>query len=139
MVPRGCRRWRGRRPLSGATPLRTTAVHALVEWTRSRPLLGPRCHAAAIGEPSTAAPGGLSPEDTPQFVLLTHDDGVDAESRGAMLKLLKGKKAAQGCPLTATMFTLMDPEGWTCERQGGCLWGLVWLVQCKAAEHDNPV
>lgn len=98
----------------------------------SRSLIGPRCHAAAIGEPSIVAPGGLSPEDTPQFVLLTHDDGVDAEARGAMLELLKGKKAAQGCPLTATMFTLMDPEGWTCERQGDCLWGPVWCVPCKA-------
>ncbi|KAI7842639.1 hypothetical protein COHA_003743 [Chlorella ohadii] len=69
--------------------------------------------AAAVGEPSIVAPGGLTPEETPQFVLLTHDDGIDAESRGAMLKLLKGKTAAQGCPLTATMFALMDPDGWT--------------------------
>jgi len=51
-------------------------------------------------------------------VLLTHDDGIDAESRGAMLKLLKGKTAAQGCPLTATIFALMDPDCWSCEPPG---------------------
>ncbi len=66
-------------------------------------------------------------------MLLTHDDGIDAESRGAMLKLLKGKTAAQGCPLTATMFALMDPDGWTCEQQGVVVWGLgaqVWRGGC---------
>lgn len=80
--------------------------------------LDPPWPAAAVGKPSIIVPGGLAPEETPQFILLTHDDGVDAESWSAMLKLLKGKTAEKGCPLTATMFTLMDPDGWTCEWIG---------------------
>lgn len=62
-------------------------------------------------------------------MLLTHDDGIDAESRGALLKLLKGKTAAQGCPLTATMFALMDPDGWTCESSRGS-WCGDWMRRC---------
>jgi hypothetical protein len=89
----------------------------LLLWTLLVALGATTSWAAAVGEPSIAAPGGLSPEETPQFILLTHDDGVDAESRSAMLKLLKGKTAEKGCQLTATMFTLMDPDGWTaCEE-----------------------
>lgn len=50
-------------------------------------------------------------------LLLQHDDGVDSEARKAMLGIAKGRETPNGCPVTATMFTLLDPDGWTsCEE-----------------------
>ncbi|KAL4451906.1 hypothetical protein ABPG75_007568 [Micractinium tetrahymenae] len=66
--------------------------------------------------PSLDAPGGLAPDQAPMFVLFTHDDGVDFEARRAILDVTEGRASANGCQVSATMFTLYDPDGWTvCE------------------------
>ncbi|EFN52751.1 hypothetical protein CHLNCDRAFT_138342 [Chlorella variabilis] len=48
-------------------------------------------------------PGGLRPSRVPQFVLFTHDDAVDGEAH-RLVKSVTAGRAANGCPLTATMF-----------------------------------
>ncbi|EFN55781.1 hypothetical protein CHLNCDRAFT_145232 [Chlorella variabilis] len=74
------------------------------------------CAAAGV-PPSINAPGNLTRDQLPMFVLFTHDDGVDSEARKAMLGIAKGRETPNGCPVTATMFTLLDPDGWTsCEE-----------------------
>ncbi|KAL4424966.1 hypothetical protein ABPG77_002851 [Micractinium sp. CCAP 211/92] len=50
------------------------------------------------------APGGLPLGLTPQFVLLTHDDGVSRSSRDMLRAITDGRRAPNGCPLTATLF-----------------------------------
>lgn len=44
---------------------------------------------------------------------MQHDDGVDATARKAVMQVTKGRETPNGCPLTATMFTQLDSEGWT--------------------------
>ncbi|KAL4421300.1 hypothetical protein ABPG75_010591 [Micractinium tetrahymenae] len=64
---------------------------------------------AALGfiEYTTSPPGGLSPDQVPQFVLFTHDDAVNSESYAAVRSIANGREI-NGCPITATMFTKVD-------------------------------
>lgn len=54
--------------------------------------------------PLIASPGGLSPDQIPQFVLLTHDDGVNRAAKDLLRSVTDGRQTANGCPLTATLF-----------------------------------
>lgn len=54
----------------------------------------------------TAPPGGLDPSDTPQFLLLTHDDAVNSEAVDAITAMLDGRSSVDGCKAAATFFTL---------------------------------
>ncbi|KAI7838168.1 hypothetical protein COHA_008016 [Chlorella ohadii] len=67
--------------------------------------------AAAVHAASTSTPGGLSREETPQFVLLTHNDAIKAGTASGMSALTSGK-SANGCPVVATMFVLADGTNW---------------------------
>lgn len=67
--------------------------------------------AAALGA-SPSTPGDLSPEETPMFVLLTHDDAVTSQTFDLMTSITDGKQA-NGCPLVATMFVLS--QGTDCD------------------------
>lgn len=53
----------------------------------------------------TSAPGGLMPERTPQFILLTVDDGLNP---GTLIRsVTDGRTHLDGCPVPATMFVSM--------------------------------
>ncbi|CAG9792398.1 unnamed protein product [Diatraea saccharalis] len=53
---------------------------------------------------STAIPGGLRPRDTPQFVLVTFDDGVNILNIETYRSSLYGRTNANGCPAGATFY-----------------------------------
>lgn len=53
---------------------------------------------------SQSPPGGLASSNTPMFILFSHDDGLASYSADFMLEVTEGNTAAQGCPVTATMF-----------------------------------
>ncbi|KAL4446727.1 hypothetical protein ABPG77_007971 [Micractinium sp. CCAP 211/92] len=63
--------------------------------------------------PSTSPPGGLRPSETPQFILLTHDDAITPTAAAAFRAILGGRSSADGCPAVATLFTLA--RGTDCE------------------------
>ena len=65
------------------------------DWDRC---LGP-CHC-----PSPNAPKGLLKSQTPQFVLITHDDAVTPLSDSLMRQLTDGFENANGCNVPATWF-----------------------------------
>lgn len=50
------------------------------------------------------APGGLQPPQVPQFVLLTHDDGVSGRVLETLKNITDGRSSAYGCPAVATLF-----------------------------------
>lgn len=47
----------------------------------------------------TEVPGGLSPEDIPQFVLLTFDDAVNGINKEFFAELFKDRQNPNGCPI----------------------------------------
>ena len=55
---------------------------------------------------SNSAPGGLKPEDIPQFILITHDDAVNAFSNKAVTNVINRFTNPNGCNVPATWFTL---------------------------------
>lgn len=64
----------------------------------------------AVGEPQLDPPGGLPRGKAPQFVLFTHDDAI-TDSTASMMQSVTDGRAANGCPLTATMFALVAGSG----------------------------
>jgi hypothetical protein len=63
------------------------------------------CQPPACLCPSTNPPGNLSRDDTPQFILLTLDDGVGDYYQSFVDKILKAHNNSNGCPIPATYFT----------------------------------
>ncbi|PRW56282.1 hypothetical protein C2E21_4979 [Chlorella sorokiniana] len=55
--------------------------------------------------PSIKPPGGLDPKDTPQFILLTHDDAIRTATNRMYRQVCDGRTNPNGCPFRATMFT----------------------------------
>lgn len=55
--------------------------------------------------PSTDPPGGLSYDDTPQFILFTHDDAITWTTDSRIRQVTDGKTNPNGCPTRATLFT----------------------------------
>ncbi|XP_069981949.1 uncharacterized protein Cda5 isoform X18 [Penaeus vannamei] len=50
-------------------------------------------------------PGGLTPKETPQIVLLTFDDSVNDLNKELYTELFQnGRKNPNGCPITSTMY-----------------------------------
>ncbi|KAL4420561.1 hypothetical protein ABPG75_010217 [Micractinium tetrahymenae] len=78
--------------------------------------------------PSTSPPGGLDPADTPQFVLLTHDDSITSKTAAAVHSIAGGKATADGCPVVATMFTSLDSN--QCS-----LTSSLYSAGCEIADH----
>lgn len=52
----------------------------------------------------TDIPGGLSREETPQFVMLTFDDAITQLNTALYRKMLYKRERPDGCPLSATFF-----------------------------------
>jgi len=77
--------------------------------------------------PSSSPPGGLSPEDTPQIMLLTFDDLVDSNRYGLLQQVLTNHWNPNGSTLQATFFMNTD-------------WTDYWLVQQLHAQgHELAV
>ncbi|KAJ3007521.1 UNVERIFIED_CONTAM: hypothetical protein HDU68_003472, partial [Siphonaria sp. JEL0065] len=55
--------------------------------------------------PSFSPPGGLAVADTPQFVLITFDDWVTAQSYQNVTPIFQGLKNPNGCAAKGTFFT----------------------------------
>nr|WJN23032.1 chitin deacetylase 5a [Antheraea pernyi] len=53
---------------------------------------------------NTDIPGGLAPRDTPQFVLLTFDDGVNVINTETYRRLIYNRKNSNGCPAGTTFY-----------------------------------
>ncbi|XP_047036825.1 chitin deacetylase 8-like [Helicoverpa zea] len=53
---------------------------------------------------STEIPGGLLPRDTPQFVTVTFDDGVNVININTYREVLDGRQNSNGCPAGATFY-----------------------------------
>jgi LysM repeat protein len=62
---------------------------------------------------SNFPPGGLAAATTPQFILVTHDDAVNAYSNKVVRSLTDGHLNANGCNVPATWYTLQT--GSECE------------------------
>ncbi|PSC74206.1 left border a [Micractinium conductrix] len=75
------------------------------------------CKAPACMCPSTKTPGGLAPADTPQFVLITHDDSVNALQNRLVRTMTDGFKNPNGCNVPATWFALKDKTNCTLVQQ----------------------
>lgn len=65
-----------------------------------------RCSSADI-------PGGLRPQDTPQFVLLTFDDAVTIANIGFYRTAMNNRKNVDGCPVAATYFVSHEYTDYT--------------------------
>lgn len=76
------------------------AAQLLVPHLALAPPLLPPAPAVA---PSTSAPGGLQPAQTPQFVIISHDDSIKEDTHNMLVSLTDGK-TANGCPVTLTLF-----------------------------------
>eukprot|EP00887_Chlorella_sp_A99_P008201 scaffold12.g8201.t1 len=66
----------------------------------------PSCHCA-----STNIPGGLKPENTPQFLVITHDDAINDISNSAIRGITGKLKNPNGCQAgfaAATWFTIKN-------------------------------
>ncbi|KAI3433743.1 hypothetical protein D9Q98_003550 [Chlorella vulgaris] len=76
-------------------------------WSIAAVLLLGLCAVAAkpakVGV-SDSAPGGLAPEDTPQFILWSHDDEVSSESAKQVLNIADKRSNPNGCKLPVTWF-----------------------------------
>lgn len=55
--------------------------------------------------PSTDPPGGLSYDETPQFILFTHDDAITWTTDNRIRSVTDGPTNPNGCPTRATLFT----------------------------------
>jgi len=53
---------------------------------------------------SQSPPGGISPNEAPQFVLISYDDAVNDSTFGIIKNMYKGLAHSNGCPVVATHF-----------------------------------
>ncbi|KAL4458965.1 hypothetical protein ABPG75_013830 [Micractinium tetrahymenae] len=55
---------------------------------------------------SNLPPGGLTPQQIPQFILISHDNALDMRPYEHMLKVLGQKKQRNGCTVPVTWFAM---------------------------------
>ncbi|KAK0519622.1 hypothetical protein OC834_006186 [Tilletia horrida] len=63
----------------------------------------PNCHCA-----STSPPGGLSPADTPQFIVFTADDAIQTYTVNAVNGFLQQRKNPNGCTPQMSYYTSLS-------------------------------
>ncbi|PSC74660.1 carbohydrate esterase family 4 [Micractinium conductrix] len=61
--------------------------------------LPPKCKCASYG-----IPGGLTPGEVPQFVVLTNDDAITVTTKPVIMDITKSAYNPQGCAIPATWF-----------------------------------
>ena len=62
------------------------------------------CQAPSCRCASTTPPGGISPANLPQLIVLTFDDGINSFTHDAITQSLTGLTNPNGCPVPATFF-----------------------------------
>lgn len=87
--------------------------------------LAPDCVCAA-----TAPPGGLAPEDTPQFIVITHDDAITADTNKGIRAIIDQHTNRNGCNVPATFYVLT--LGTQCE-----LTKLFWEQNSEISIHSS--
>lgn len=68
----------------------------------------PKCNCA-----STSPPGGLSPSDTPMFVVFTADDAIQSYTIDAVNQFLAQRKNPNGCPVKMSYYTSLNYTNYT--------------------------
>ncbi|KAK7464092.1 hypothetical protein VKT23_006253 [Stygiomarasmius scandens] len=68
----------------------------------------PDCNCA-----STSPPGGLDPEDTPQFIVFTADDAVQSYTLDSVNQFLAQRKNPNGCAPKMTYYTSLNYTNYT--------------------------
>eukprot|EP00887_Chlorella_sp_A99_P001199 scaffold14.g1199.t1 len=101
-------------------PLRASAANVVgPEWYKCDPLT---CQAPDCMCPSDSAPGGLTPAETPQFVLVQHSMALEEQAYGIMESVRKGLNNPNGCPIPMTWFAMMYHSncstGWAAQGRG---------------------
>jgi len=66
------------------------------------------CKAPACRCASIAPPNGLTPEKTPQFILITHDDAINPFSNKVVRSVIDIHTNPNGCNVPATWYTLQQ-------------------------------
>ena len=70
--------------------------------------------AGAPPQPPSAlalTPGCLAAAQTPQFVLLTHDDAVNGKALQILRSITDGRNSRGGCLVAATLFAMLRNTG----------------------------
>ena len=80
-------------------------------------------------------PGGLSPEQTPQFVLLTWDDAVNDLNKDFFSRIFSGRINPDGCPSLATFYVSHE---WTDYGQVQDLYSLGHEIASHTITHSHP-
>ncbi|TFK66176.1 hypothetical protein BDN72DRAFT_158724 [Pluteus cervinus] len=98
-------------------------VYAQGEGTISGPQTSPEaagynCDTSACKLPdclcaSTSPPGGLKPEEVPQFIVFTADDAIQSYTLDAVNQFLAHRKNPNGCAPKMTYFTSLEYTNYT--------------------------
>ena len=83
----------------------------------------------------TSTPGNLSPEQTPQFVLLTFDDAVNDLNKEFYERLFHGRINPNGCPVKATFYVSHE---WTDYGQVQDLYAKGHEIGSHTVTHSHP-
>lgn len=80
-------------------------------------------------------PGGISPDQTPQFVLLTFDDAVNDLNNDFYSRLFQGRTNPNGCDSTATFYISHE---WTDYGQVQDLYSKGHEIASHTITHSHP-
>ena len=82
-----------------------------------------------------STPGGLQPDQTPQFVLLTFDDAVNALNQDFYQRLFPGRRNPNGCGIAATFYISHE---WTDYGQVQDLYSQGHEIASHTITHSHP-
>ncbi|KII93119.1 hypothetical protein PLICRDRAFT_35300 [Plicaturopsis crispa FD-325 SS-3] len=105
--------------LAAVLPLLALAQDGSVTGPTSNPTAaGYSCDASKCKLPScncasTSPPGGLSPSDTPMFIVFTADDAVQSYTIDSVNQFLAQRKNPNGCQPKMTYFTSLNYTNYT--------------------------
>jgi len=81
------------------------SAYAMPSWYKCD---ASNCAAPSCVCASNSAPGGLTPEETPQFMLITNDDAVNPFSNKVVRAVIDKHTNPNGCNVPATWYTLQS-------------------------------
>ncbi|KAM3962202.1 chitin deacetylase 8-like [Aphomia sociella] len=84
---------------------------------------------------SQSIPRGLAPRDTPQFVMLTFDDGVNVLNIETYRELLFGKRNKNGCPIGTTFYVNHE---YTSYQVANTLYNQGFEIALHSITHQTP-
>ncbi|KAK0465966.1 uncharacterized protein EV420DRAFT_1617452 [Desarmillaria tabescens] len=92
----------------GGIFMQTTSVEAAGYSCDSTQCRLPHCNCA-----STSPPGGLSPADTPQFIVFTADDAIQSYTLDSVNQFLAQRQNPNGCRPKMTYYTSLSYTNYT--------------------------